>query len=125
MTGIIYVACPYSHSNPLVREERFERVSEFCAELSRAGLIVFSPISHTHPIAKYGLPTDWAFWERFERAYMEVCRWMIVYAMDGWEVSTGVQSEIAIMRELNRPIVYVDKAATAIELLGLLEERAT
>lgn len=106
-TEIVYIACPYSHRDPGVQVARFHAVNEFAAKLSRDGVIVFSPISHTHPITQYGLPCGWEFWERFDRAYLEICGRMIVLMLSGWKESTGVQAEIKIAAELGMPVSYV------------------
>lgn len=106
MEEIVYVAVPYSHEDESVREGRFRRVCEYVAELSRAGVTVFSPISMMHPVAKYGLPGDWAFWEKFDTAFLRRCDRMIVLCLDGWEDSTGVNAEIKIMQDMGKPIIY-------------------
>jgi len=59
---MIYLACPYSHPDSNVREYRFKMANRAAAKLMRDGHIVYSPISHTHPIAMEGdLPLDWAY----------------------------------------------------------------
>jgi len=102
-----YLACPYSHPDESVRVQRFEQVNEFAARLMRAGVMVFSPISHTHPIAQYGLPNSWAFWARYDRCIIEQCRGMIVCQFDGWDMSIGVAAEIEISTGLKQEIYYV------------------
>ena len=58
----IYLAGPYSHPDPTVRAIRFHKLNDKAAELLRAGNLVFSPISHSHPIAEQcELPKDWEF----------------------------------------------------------------
>ena len=64
---LIYVASPYSHADARVREQRFDAACRAAAALMRDGQRVFSPVAHSAPIARYGLPTDWAFWEEFPR----------------------------------------------------------
>ena len=119
ITDLVYLACPYSHDDNSVREHRFDIANRKAAELMSAGVMVFSPISHTHPIAEHGLPKGWDFWERYDRLYLETCRAMIVLTADGWEESTGVQAEIDIISGLGRPIFYLDPA----ERVGDIAER--
>ncbi len=59
---MIYLASPYSHPDARVRQRRFEEACQAAAAITRAGLSVFSPISHSHPIARYGVPTGWDYW---------------------------------------------------------------
>ena len=105
---LMYLACPYSHPDFDVRKRRFNEANRYAAKLFTNGYMVFSPISHTHPIAAYGLPGDWKFWEAFDRVMLERCEAMIVLCLDGWKESKGVQAEIEIMREMKKPIAYVN-----------------
>lgn len=107
--GLVYLATPYSHPDPAVRLQRFHRVNLMAARLMEKGFRIFSPISHTHPIAEAGdLPLDWAFWQQYDRAMLAACAAMIVYRQPGWEDSIGVAAETTLARELGLPIMYVD-----------------
>jgi hypothetical protein len=106
---LVYLASPYSDSDEVVVQERFELVSKKAAELMMDGMIVFSPIAHCHPMATYGvLPTHWAFWEKYDRAILSCCHKVIVLKLVGWEKSTGVQAEIKIALEMGLPVEYID-----------------
>jgi nucleoside 2-deoxyribosyltransferase len=104
---MIYLAAPYSHPEPSVREQRFRAACIAAARLIRAGHVIFSPISHGHPIAAYGLPTDWWFWERHDREQLAQCDEVVVLTLDGWRKSVGVQAEIRIAGELGKPVRYL------------------
>jgi hypothetical protein len=101
---MIYLASPYSHPDPQVREKRFEAACRAAAELLRQGQSVFAPICHSHPICEYGLPLDWQFWQPHDRRFLETCDEIVVLMLAGWEESVGVQAEIAIARELGKPV---------------------
>ncbi len=105
---MIYLASPYTHANPIIREQRFRAACRATAALIKAGAVVFSPIAHSHALAEHGLPTDWRFWERFDRAYLARCDQLVVLMLEGWKASVGVQAEIAIARELGKPVSYLD-----------------
>jgi len=106
---IAYLATPYSHDDPEVREERFRIVNEVAGDLIQKGEMVFSPISQCHPIAKAKeLPMDWEYWLEFDKAFLECCCKLYVLRIDGWKESSGVQAEIKIAKELNIPIEYID-----------------
>lgn len=104
---MIYLASPYSHVDPAVRERRFAIASRVAAELIRAGHQVFSPVTHSHPIAAHGLPGDWAFWEPFDCRLLQASDELMVLTLDGWQESRGVQAEIDLAIELGMPIRYV------------------
>ena len=108
---LVYLAAPYTHPDPFVKEARFHQINRTAAKLMAQGLFVFSPISHTHPIACAGdLPGDWAYWSAYDRAILECCARMIVLRLDGWDKSSGIKGELAIAAELNLPVEYMDPA---------------
>ncbi len=104
---MIYLASPYSHPDINVREERFCAACQAAAHLMWEGHLVFSPVAHTHPIAEFGLPTEWSFWERQDRALLERCDDVIVLTLDGWDESVGVLAEVQIAKELGKPVRYL------------------
>jgi hypothetical protein len=70
---MIYLASPYSDADPAVEQARFDTVCRAAAAIMRQGLLVFSPIAHSHPIARFGLPKDWGFWQRYDSAFLARC----------------------------------------------------
>ena len=104
---MIYLASPYSHPSLEVREQRFRDACRAAAKLMRSGHVVFSPIAHGHSIAAFGLPTDWRFWEPLDREQVIRCDEVVVLTLDGWEASEGVQAEIRIAAELDKPVRYL------------------
>lgn len=123
MSDLWYLACPYSHPHKLVMESRFNQINALASQLMRAGVFVFSPISHTHPIARYGLPKGFDFWEQFDRCILEKCRGVVVAQFDGWRESTGVQAEIRIAEELGLEVVYLDPSDVKIGNIFVLPPR--
>jgi hypothetical protein len=113
---VVYLACPYTDPDPAVRKARFETATAAAADLIRAGHIVYSPITMTHPIdvvlagASNTLGSD--YWVAFDEAFMEICSEMIVVQADGWERSSGVRREIAFFKERKRPIRFVDPSTS-------------
>lgn len=108
MSSLVYLAVPYSHPDPAVMEARFHAVNAVAARLMLAGQHVFSPISHSHPIAVAGaLPVGWDYWEAYDRAHLANCRKLVVLMLDGWKLSSGVQGEIKIAEELGLEIEYI------------------
>lgn len=109
MRGLVYLACPYSHPDMAVRLARFQTVNDVAAQLMNEGEFIFSPISHTHPIALAGnLPTGWDFWSEYDRAVLLCCKKMVVLMLPGWDESMGVAAEIVIAQDLGIPIEYRD-----------------
>lgn len=107
---MIYLASPYSHPDPAVRERRFRGACRAAAALLRSGRAVFSPIAYSHPLVAHGLPTDWSFWEWQDREHLARCDEVMVLMLDGWEESVGVREEIRIAREMGKPVRFLDIA---------------
>jgi hypothetical protein len=106
---IVYLACPYSHPDRTVRVARFEAVNRVASDLMRRGLKIFSPISHTHPIAEAGgLPLGWDYWYEYDLAFLSASNKLIVLMADGWKESTGVNGEIQIAETLGIEIEYME-----------------
>lgn len=106
---LTYLAAPYSHPDPKVRRIRFNIINRVAAELMAKGELVFSPISHTHPIALAGdLPLGWDYWETYARAILQCCREMKILRLTGWEQSIGIQNERRIAFEMQIPIEFID-----------------
>jgi hypothetical protein len=101
-----YLASPYSHPDPAIREQRFQAACAAAAALIREGHVVFSPVVHGHPLAQRGLPGDWSFWERHARWHLERCDEVVVLMLDGWEQSVGVQAELRHAGVLGKPVWY-------------------
>lgn len=104
---MIYLASPYSHPDQAVREQRFQEVCKVAADMMQHGEQVFSPIAHSHPIAEFGLPKDWEFWEAFGRWFIERCVKLSVLVLPGWQDSKGVRVEMGIALKCGIPIDYV------------------
>lgn len=104
---LVYLASPYSHPDKQVQQQRFQAVCHQAAEMMRSGELLFSPVAHTHPIAQFGLPGDWSFWQACDRAILERCDELAVLKLPGWDESVGVQAEIAIAKEMNMPVRFI------------------
>lgn len=101
---MIYLASPYTHPDPAVREARFEAACRAVIHLVRQGETVFSPVVHSHPLALRGLRGDWHFWEATDRAFLACAQELRILKLDGWEKSVGVTAERQIAADLGLPV---------------------
>ncbi len=107
----VYLATPYT-GTPAEQQARFEVVNEVAAKLMRDGFLVFSPISHTHPIALAGdLPKGWEFWKEYDLTFIEWCDELLVLMQDGWRDSAGVTAERKLAIKMGKPVNYRSPAA--------------
>jgi hypothetical protein len=82
-------------------------VTEFCARQSNQGVVVFSPITHSHELAKFGTPTKWEFWRQIDIEFIRRSGFLVVLMLEGWKNSVGVQAEIKLAKEFDIPIMYL------------------
>lgn len=106
--GFWYVATPYS-KYPRGLDAAFEDACKATASLLRMGINVYSPIAHTHPIAKHGGidPLDHSIWLPADAPMMDAAEGLIVVKMEGWDESYGISEEIKAFRTAGKPIIYV------------------
>lgn len=106
---LVYLGCPYSHPDRAVRVRRFEASNRAAAQLMGAGVYLYAPISHTHPIAEAGdLPKGWDYWGAYDRAVLSCCHKLIVLREEGWQDSKGIAGELAIAAELGIAVEYME-----------------
>jgi len=101
---VIYLASPYTHVDPAVREQRFQAACHATARLLQAGHAVFSPIVHGHPLTGHGLPVEWPWREPFARETLARCDRLVVLHLPAWRDSAGVTAEIGIALEWGMPV---------------------
>lgn len=109
----IYLMGPYTWHGPeeMRRAQecgRFRTITQFAAQIAASGLTVYSPITHSHPLTEYAdLPGTWDYWKKQDEAVMQVCRECWQLTMDGWMGSVGCTAEIAMAKELQKPVRYL------------------
>ena len=113
----IYLACPYSHKDKAGRERRFEAANRAAGKLMQDGHIVFSPISHSHPVAKTigeANALSHNFWLRQDFAFIEWADEVWVLMLPGWDESTGIRLELEHVRRIDvlsgrwKRVAYMD-----------------
>ena len=114
MSLVIYLATPYNHPDPEVREQRYRRALEYATILLGIGAFVYSPILHNHhPIAiKADLGRGWEFWKAFDCALIERCDILAVAQIEGWQESVGIKAEESYARSIRMPIRYLSDPLT-------------
>lgn len=118
---MIYLATPYTKYH-LGIEKAFEHAAELAARLLRRGIVVYSPIVHTHPIAKYGNidPLNHEIWLDFDATMMEASKSLLVAQMEGWEDSYGVAHEIDVFLSAGKPIRFLNPETLEIDACPLM-----
>ena len=103
-----YLASPYSHRNPTVRGARYHAALNATAALLKQRHWVYSPIVHCHALAyTHKLPTDAGFWREYNLIMLKPASGLIVLTIAGWDISLGVQGEIAFANTHSIPIKHL------------------
>lgn len=106
---MIYLASPYSSPDPLIMKTRFLIAEQVTAGMLANNMWVYSPIVHCHELAtKFKLPTDFGFWQRYNREMLRHAETMAVLQIPGWKESKGVQAEIEFARLAGIELTGVD-----------------
>ncbi|HNP36966.1 MAG TPA: DUF1937 family protein [Woeseiaceae bacterium] len=121
--SIIYLASPYTHSDPIVCDARYETITEIAAKLVLQKKIVFSPITMTHPydriLAEPGNTLGSDYWVNFDIAFMDVCSEMYVATIPGWEDSSGIKREIEYFERQGKKVTYIGPADFDIDFADI------
>lgn len=93
---MIYLAQPYSHPDPEVRQARYETAIHAVVCLALKGYHVFSPIVNSHPLvlACPSLGGEFEQWREFDEAMIARSDAVYVLMIDGWSESVGVKAEM-------------------------------
>ncbi len=107
--SFIYLACPYSYPEENVRLFRFKQANIAASKLMNEGHVVYSAISHTHPIAvDASLPLGWDYWQNVDEVFISLCHTLAVLKLPGWQESKGVNAEMEIAQRLGKSIIFIE-----------------
>ena len=104
---INYLACPYTHAEEHMHQQRYDQVTDVAAELMRQGLTIYSPITSMHYLARR-LKVNEVDWLQHDLIILAKCDKLIVLQLEGWEQSEGLRREIEFATENNIPIEYME-----------------
>ena len=106
-----YLACPYSHPDHEMREMRVTLADKVAGELMLMGFQVFSPLTHSHRVAKHiadkVCACDHEFWLTQDKPFFEACDIMFILTLAGWRESKGIKTEMEWANKYEMPIVLV------------------
>ena len=106
--SFVYIASPYTHTDPEVMLDRYNKVKHATAVLLGKGVQVYSPILHNHQMAlDHDMPKESDFWRRHNYAMLSKATYLYVLTLDGYEESQGVKDEIAFADLCSIEAIYV------------------
>jgi len=106
---LVYLAGPYSHKGPAAdwvkahtEDHRHRQHLEAALHLLRQGIMVYSPITYSHPIFRLSQELDldfggaWEHWEALDTEMVDRSDRVWVLSTDGWKDSSGTYAEVTI-----------------------------
>lgn len=114
-----YLASPYSHPDPAMRNGRVYLASVASALLVLKGHAVVSPIVLGADMVRHfpelGLSAQ--MWSRQNHALQAACNRVIVLCLNGWDKSEGIAGELRIANALAQPVLYATLTASNSKIL--------
>lgn len=110
---MIYIASPYSHPDPQVRQGRYLLALHYSALLLRESRLNFSPIVYGYNFQQLAdLGGDYLTWKKFNDFMLSQATEMHVLCVPGWRESAGVNYEIAFARTSEIPYRLIEATGT-------------
>jgi hypothetical protein len=113
-----YLATPYSRY-PGGLDAAFRAASTQAAMLLSAGVPVFCPIAHSHPMVEFldQAKDTHETWLGLDEHFMRAAKGLIICKLTGWESSYGVTHEAKRFGEMKKPIVFMEPGCVPAEVL--------
>lgn len=110
---LIYLASPHSHKSDIVRHRRALHASMAFFRLVQAGNRVFCPIAMSHLGAEMGYMlgesemSRYSHWQDLDEHMIKVCDLFAILQIEGWNISTGIDLEWGLARQLEKPVIFL------------------
>jgi len=115
-----YLATPYDKFLP-DRAAGYGAAVNNLSLLVAAGVEVYSPIVHNHPIDQVLGRQSSQFWLSFDEPFMLVSKGLIVCKLATWQDSRGIAYEIGYFEQLQKPIIYMEPGSVPFEQIAAMK----
>lgn len=122
--SFIYLACPYSHPDAVIRERRAVAAGSYAALLAKHRVPCYCPVASWHYVSvQNALPGDAETWWMQDKAFLDRCGAFWFVQGEGWNTSTGMHKELLYMQKSRRGIPRLRLEPGQVELAALSEAR--
>ena len=106
---LAYLACPYNNYHTGSEQAHID-ICIIAGHLIEAGVNLYCPIAHNHPIAKWtGIALhNYELWMPLDKMMMDRCEVLIMAHMLGWQDSRGMKEELDYFVAANKPVFDLD-----------------
>ena len=107
---LVFIATPYSHSDPTIVEQRRKTVGNVCARLIEKGVHPISPGLYGLSLMEFKAKEDtsWESWSDLCIAILKKCSAMFIIDVKDWEKSNGVKGELEKALLLDIPVYLLN-----------------
>lgn len=117
-----YLGSPFSHPNEEIRVFRLKAVTQMACDLIQQGLIIYSPLTHNFPLIQLGLVSSFEYWKTADLNLLSRCDKLLVFKLEGWEQSIGLQTEIKFAKENNIPVEFIESTPELLSKTFILSK---
>lgn len=114
-----YLASPYSHAQPKVRQERYIATRDWIANHMRVHprSVIYSPIVHFHDLARANkFDHSFEFWSHINIEMIRAASQFWVLKLKGYDTSVGIfgdnskgiLGELDIAQQFNKPVKFIE-----------------
>ena len=120
---MLYIACPYSHPDPEIREHRYRMSCMAASKLFQAGIVAFNPLANSVPAVEFGgIDLAHSDWMAIDLPILRRSDELLILGLDNWTKSEGVKSEMFEALANAKPITLIEEKH--IELLPRIPKSA-
>lgn len=106
--SLVYLATPYTKYPP-GHWSAYIAAAELAGVLMKAGVEVFSPVVHFHPLAHYGeIVEPHEFWMARCQPFMDRCDALLIGALPTWLSSIGIRQEETMFEISGKPVFHIN-----------------
>ena len=120
----VFIACPYTQSDKSICHEQFEVATQLASNVIASNAAAFSPVTHGHPIILQHSDSSIS-WKKLRKQSLSFHNWadaLLVVDLPSASECAVIQEDIALFREAEKPVRFIDPSHIQNQLETLLKE---
>ncbi|MFA9394104.1 DUF1937 family protein [Halodesulfovibrio sp.] len=123
----VFIACPYNQSDKSICYEQFTASTQVACALVKRNVAAYSPVTHNYSITAQqsdsSLPPS--VWKNLRMQTLSFHSWadaLLVVDLPDVQECAAIQEDIALFREAEKPVRFIDPNNYELQLDTLLDE---